>query len=91
MNPPTSNGSGPSASTIGLAVLLAAIMVGGAAITWFLSPASADPGHLSGLCKSLQETRADALAQALNLTGEAQQAQVNRAWAAEELYQLEDC
>lgn len=81
----------PNGTTIGLAILLSGLMVGVAIIGWFLSPASADTGHLSGLCETLMETRIDALTEALNTTGEAQQDQVNRAWAAEELYTLEEC
>lgn len=89
--PPTTR-PGPTASTIGLAVLLASIMVGVAILGWFLSPASAEPSeHFSGLCEGLMETRIDALTQALNATGDEQIRQVNRAWAAKELHTLEEC
>lgn len=82
---------GPTPRTIGLAVLIAAVMVGVAILGWFLSPAAADTTHLRGLCEGLMETQIDALAQALNTTGEEQTRQVNRAWAAEKLYTLEKC
>lgn len=84
---------GPSASTVGLAVLLASLMVGVAIVGWFLSPAAnaTETEHLSGLCEGLMETRIDALTQALNATGDEQTRQVNRAWAAERLYALEEC
>lgn len=57
-HPPIARPSRPTASTIGLAVLLASIMVGVAILGWFLSPASAEatePGHLSGLCEALMD------------------------------------
>lgn len=90
-HPPASTPSRPSASTIGLAVLLAGLMVGVAIIGWFLSPAAAEVEHLEGICEGLLETRIDALTQALNATGEEQDHYVQRAWAAAELYALEDC
>lgn len=87
MNPPNAPATRPTASTIGLAVLLAAIMVGAAAITWFISPASANA--TSDDCGELVETREESLRQVLTTTGQEQTEAVHRAWAATEL--MEEC
>lgn len=77
----------PTASTIGLAVILAGIVVGAAAMTWFISPASANA--TSNDCVELVETRNESLREVLTTTGQEQTEAVHRAWAATEL--LEEC
>lgn len=57
IDPRPSRPSRPTASTIGLAVLLAGLMVGVAIVGWFLSPAAnaTETEHLSGLCEALMD------------------------------------
>lgn len=44
-----------SLRNVGLAVLVAALAVGAFAALYFLSPAEAEVGHLSGLCEALMD------------------------------------